>query len=76
MEDVKDIGIEISEMDFLVRNTSKGKVVIETDIYFSNEGKDNSSEFDVQVKAREKDAQLIADKKWIHRKQLSPKLRL
>ncbi len=72
VEDVKDIGIEISEMDFLVRNTSKGKVVIETDIYFSNEGKDNSSEFDVQVKAREKDAQLIADKKWIHLAAIEP----
>lgn len=63
--DVKDIGLEIGEMDFLVRNASNKKVVIENDIYFTNEGSDNSSEFDVLVKAREMDAKLIADKKWI-----------
>ncbi len=71
-EDVKDIGIEIGEMDFLIRNASDRKVVIENDIYFSNEGADNSSEFDVLVKARERDAQLIADKKWIHLSAIKP----
>lgn len=63
--DIKDIGLEIGEMDFLIRNASNKKVVIENDIYFTNEGSDNSSEFDVLVKARETDARLIADKKWI-----------
>lgn len=71
-EDVKDIGIGIGEMDFLIRNASDRKVVIENDIYFSNEGADNSSEFDVLVKARERDAQLIADKKWIHLAAIKP----
>lgn len=71
-EDVKNIGIEIDEMDFLIRNASDRKVVIENDIYFSNEGSDNSSEFDVLVKARERDAQLIADKKWIHLGAIKP----
>jgi len=71
-EDVKNIGIEIGEMDFLIRNTSDRKVVIENDIYFSNEGADNSSEFDVLVKARERDAQLLADKKWIHLAAIKP----
>jgi len=71
-EDVKDIGIEIGEMDFLVRNASNRQVVIENDIYFSNEGADNSSEFDVLVKARERDAQLIADRKWIHLAAIKP----
>lgn len=70
--DVKDIGLEIGEMDFLVRNSSNKKVVIENDIYFTNEGSDNSSEFDVLVKAREMDAKLIADKKWIVLKAIKP----
>ncbi len=70
--DIKDIGLEIGEMDFLVRNASNRKVVIENDIYFTNEGDDNSSEFDVLVKAREMDARLIADKKWITLKAIKP----
>jgi uncharacterized protein (TIGR03382 family) len=70
--DVKNIGIEIGEMDFLVRNASNKKVVIENDIYFTNEGADNSSEFDVLVKARERDAQLIADKKWLKLGSIKP----
>lgn len=70
--DAKNIGLEISEMDFLVRNTSNRRVEIESDIYFTNEGSDNSSEFDVLVKARERDAQLIADKKWIRLGAITP----
>ncbi len=70
--DIKDIGLEIGEMDFLVRNASNKKVVIENDIYFTNEGDDNSSEFDVLVKAREMDARLIADKKWTRLKAIKP----
>lgn len=70
--DIKDIGLEIGEMDFLVRNASNRKVVIENDIYFTNEGDDNSSEFDVLVKAREMDARLIADKKWTRLKAIKP----
>jgi hypothetical protein len=54
--DVKNIGIEIEEMDFLVRNVSNRKAATENDIYFTNEGADNSSEFDVLVKAMERDA--------------------
>jgi hypothetical protein len=59
-------------MDFLVRNASNKKVVIENDIYFTNEGADNSSEFDVLVKAKEMDAQLIADKKWLKLGSINP----
>lgn len=70
--DVKNIGIEIGEMDFLVRNASNKKVVIENDIYFTNEGADNSSQFDVLVKAKEMDAQLIADKKWLKLGSIKP----
>ncbi len=70
--DVKDIGLEIDEVDFLVRNASNGKVIIENDIYVTNEGPDNSSEYDVLVKAREMDARLIADKKWARLKPIAP----
>jgi hypothetical protein len=70
--EVRDIDLEIGEIDFLVRNASNGKAVIENDIYTTNEGADNSSEFSVLVKAREMDARLIADKKWTMLKPIPP----
>jgi hypothetical protein len=72
--DVKDIGIEIEDIDFLVRNASNRKVVIESDIYFTNEGSDNSSAFDVLVKVREANAGLIADKKWLRLGSIKPEM--
>jgi hypothetical protein len=62
--DVIGIGIEIPEMDFIVRKVSDGSVVIESDIYLTNEGRDTSSDFRMLVKARELDAGLLADKVW------------
>ena len=42
--DVQDIGLEISEMDFRVRGVEGGKVLVESDIYLTNEGKETSQD--------------------------------
>ena len=70
--DLKEIGLEIDGIDFLVRNATNKKVEIECDIYFTNIGADNSSKFDILVKAREMDAGLLADKKWIRLESIEP----
>ncbi|MDD4496841.1 MAG: hypothetical protein PHV51_01610 [Methanosarcinaceae archaeon] len=62
--DVQEIGIGIPEMDFIVRGVKDGKVLIESDIYLTNEGRAISSDYRMLVKARELDAGLLADKVW------------
>jgi hypothetical protein len=62
--DVQDIGLEISEMDFKVKKVEDGKVLVESDIYITNEGRETSSDFRMLVKVREMDAGLLADKVW------------
>jgi hypothetical protein len=62
--DLQDVGIQISGMDFMVKNVTAGKVIIENDIYLKNEGTRTTSDYMVLVKAREIDARLIADKEW------------
>jgi hypothetical protein len=57
-------GVEISDIDFIVKGVSNGRATIESDIYFTNEGMDLSGPYDVEVRAREMDAHLIADKQW------------
>ena len=70
--DVQEIGIEISEMDFRVRKVEDGKVLIESDIYLTNEGKETSQDFRTLVKVREMDAGLLADKVWIQTGEIKP----
>jgi len=70
--DVQDIGIEISEMDFKVRKVEDGKVLVESDIYMTNEGRKTSSDFRTLVKVREMDAGLLADKVWIQTGKIKP----
>lgn len=70
--DVQEIGIEISEMDFRVRKVEDGKVLIESDIYLTNEGKKTSQDFRTLVKVREMDAGLLADKVWIQTGEIKP----
>lgn len=70
--DVMETGIVVGEIDFLVRNTSKKAAVIESDIYFTNEGSEPSNVYDCLVKARELDARLIADKRWIRIPSIKP----
>lgn len=58
------VGVAIQDIDFIVKGVSGGRATIESDIYFTNEGAEISSSYDVEVRAREMDAHLIADKKW------------
>lgn len=70
--DVQDIGLEISEMDFRVRKVEDGKVLIESDIYLTNEGKKTSQDLRMLVKVRELDAGLLADKLWARTGEVKP----
>ncbi|WP_440946269.1 DUF7490 domain-containing protein [Methanosarcina sp. T3] len=70
--DVQDIGLEISEMDFRVRKVEDGKVLIESDIYLTNEGKKTSQDLRMLVKVRELDAGLLADKVWTRTGETKP----
>lgn len=62
--DLQDIGLEIPEIDFQVKKVEDGKVLIESDIYLTNEAQTPSQNFQMLVKAREMDAGLLADKVW------------
>lgn len=70
--DVMDIGIEIEEMDFIVREVDGGQVMIQNDIYLTNEGRDTSADYQVLIKAREMDTRLIVDKIWTHTGKIEP----
>lgn len=70
--DVQEIGIGIPEMDFIVREVKDGKVLIESDIYLTNEGRATSSDYRMLVKARELDAGLLADKVWAKTGKIEP----
>jgi len=56
--------VAITGMDFIVREVADGRAVIEADIFFTNQGADPSPPFTVEVKARERDARLVADRQW------------
>jgi hypothetical protein len=70
--DVQDIGIEIPEMDFRVKGVEGTKVLVESDIYLANEGREMSPGFNMLVKAREMDSGLLADKVWIQTGEIKP----
>ena len=70
--DVQDIGIEVAGMDFLVREVDGGRVVIQTDLYLTNEGTDISGNYQMLIKAREMDARLLADKEWMQTGSIKP----
>jgi hypothetical protein len=57
-------GVEIQDIDFIVKSVANGRATIESDIYFTNQGTGSSGAYDVEVRAREMDAHLIADKQW------------
>jgi hypothetical protein len=57
-------GVVIQDIDFIVKGVGGGRATIQSDIYFTNEGEEISSPYEVEVRAREMDAHLIADKKW------------
>ena len=70
--DVQDIGIEVAGMDFLVREVDGGSVVIQTDLYLTNEGTATSGDYQMLIKAREMDARLLADKEWMQTGSIKP----
>lgn len=70
--DVQDTGLEISEMDFRVRQVESGKVLVENDIYLTNEGRTTSKDLRMLVKVREMDAGLLADKIWTQTGEIKP----
>lgn len=70
--EVQETGLEIPEMDFRVKEVKGGKVLVENDIYLTNEGRENSKDFRMLVKVREMDAGLLADKVWTRTGEISP----
>ena len=70
--DQQETGIQIEGIDFIARDTSSKGVLIENDIYLKNEGVETTKDYRILVKAREMDARLIADKKWISSGEIAP----
>ena len=70
--DSQEIGLQIPEIDFKVNQVEGEKVSIESDIYLTNEGKENSKDFKMLVKVREMDAGLLADKVWTQTGEIQP----
>ena len=70
--EVQETGLEIPEMDFRVKEVKDGKVLVENDIYLTNEGRETSKDFRLLVKVREMDTGLLADKVWTHTGEIRP----
>ena len=70
--DVQETGLSITDIDFLVKKVSGDKVTIQTDIYFTNDNRVPSGAFDIEVKAKEEDARLLADKQRAHVESIQP----
>ncbi len=70
--DLQEAGVQIEGIDFMVKNVTDGRVVIENDIYLKNEGSKTTSDYRVLVKARETDARLLADKEWTSTSRIEP----
>ena len=70
--DVLKTGIEIGEIDFIVKQVKEGRALIQNDIYLTNEGRDRSSNYRILVKAQQIDSGLIADKKWANTAPIHP----
>ncbi|HPJ30162.1 MAG TPA: hypothetical protein PLZ42_02085 [Methanothrix sp.] len=61
--DVDVMNVRIGGMDFMVREAENGTVKIHTEIYFTNVGPTTSPDYRIEVKAREVDSGLVADKR-------------
>lgn len=70
--DVQETGLGIPDMDFRVKKVEDGKVLVESDIYLTNEGRETSKDFRMLVKVREMDARLLADKIWTRTGEIKP----
>ena len=60
--DIQETGLAITDIDFLVRKVAGDRATIQTDIYLTNNDRAPSGVFDIEVKAKEEDAKLLADK--------------
>jgi hypothetical protein len=60
--DIQETGLAITDIDFLVRKVAGDRATIQTDIYLTNNDRAPSGAFDIEVKAKEEDAKLLADK--------------
>ena len=60
--DIQETGLAITDIDFLVKKVAGDRATIQTDIYFTNNNRAPSEVFDIEVKAKEEDAKLLADK--------------
>ena len=70
--DVQEIGLSITDTDFLVKKVAGDRATIQADIYFTNDNRVPSGAFDVEVKAKEEDARLLADKQRAHIESIQP----
>jgi hypothetical protein len=70
--DTQQTGLSITDIDFLVTKVTDDRVEIQTDIYFTNNGALPSDPFDIEVKAKEEDARLLADKERVSVGEIRP----
>jgi hypothetical protein len=70
--DIQETGLAISDIDFLVKKVAGERAEIQTDVYFTNNDREASGTFDIEVKAKEEDARLLADKQKAHVESIRP----
>jgi PGF-CTERM protein len=70
--DMQEIGLSITDIDFQVKKVAGDRATIQTDIYFTNDNRVPSGAFDIEVKAKEEDARLLADKQRAHLESIQP----
>ena len=56
--------ITIADMDFLVRGVENGRARIQAEVQLTNQGDGTNPDLAVEIKAREADARLLADRQW------------
>lgn len=70
--DVQQSGLTIDCMDFIVKGTGSGTATIQADVYVANGGRSESGPVIVEVKAKELNAGLTADKQQATLESIAP----
>jgi hypothetical protein len=70
--DIQQSGLVIDGLDFIVRDTSGNAATIQTDVYVANGGRTGSGPVIVEVKAKELNAGLTADKQQVTLENIDP----
>jgi hypothetical protein len=70
--DIQETGLAITDIDFLVKKVAGDRATIQTDIYLTNNNRAPSGAFDIEVKAKEEDAKLLADKQRARVESIQP----